>query len=100
MHASVKADEPEPETAAAHILKGQKLFAAKKVEEAQAAFQKAAELEPNNPTAKIGQFAILLHLGHPMRDLPFWTSGSSRNRMIRSAGGLSFTLPPMQNVLR
>lgn len=55
----------EPETAAAYILKGQKLFAAKKVEKAQEAFQKAAELEPNNLTAKMGQFAILAHLGRP-----------------------------------
>ncbi len=61
--ASDKADEPE--TAAEYLLKGQKLFAVKKVKEAQAAFEKAAELEPNNPTVKIGQFAILLNMGRP-----------------------------------
>jgi len=43
--ASDKAGEPEPETAAAYILKGQKLFAAKKVEEAQEAYRRALELE-------------------------------------------------------
>ncbi len=55
----------KPKTAGAYILKGQELFAAKKVDEALEAFQKAAELEPDNLYAKMGQYATLAALNRP-----------------------------------
>ncbi len=63
--APVKAGEPERETTPAYILKGQELFAAKKVERALEAFQKPTELEPDNLYEKVGQFATLANLGRP-----------------------------------
>ncbi len=96
--AADKAAEPQSETAAAYILKGQELYADKKLEECREAFQKAAELEPNNLTAKMGQFAILAELGRPDEGLAVLDKWIEAKPDDPQRWGASFTPQPMQNV--